>query len=110
MKVRVLLNDGPGRFQPFIPATAELREAVVQGWSAPDDGLTVWDILESLFAFCNGQDPQSELWYVHGNRSLSVGDVVVLETNEGPHAYACDRSGWSHLDDVPEVMYTTPST
>lgn len=31
----------------------------------------------------------------HNGRSMSVGDVVILHTPDGPFALACDPVGWS---------------
>lgn len=44
-----------------------------------------------------------------GNRSLSVGDVVVLTPDEGrSRAWVCAPLGWHPLDAVPEPVPTPP--
>lgn len=102
MKVRVWLNEAPGHYDGYLPShDPHLHESAIAGWSAPDG--SVWTALDLVFAFCNGADPQSELWYHVGNRSLSVGDVVALATDGGWQAFACDRSGWSRLDELPNA-------
>lgn len=40
-----------------------------------------------------------------GNRSLSVGDVVVLANASGSTAWICAPVGWEHIE-VPEVVLT----
>ncbi|MFD3707430.1 hypothetical protein ACFWUP_30210 [Nocardia sp. NPDC058658] len=55
--------------------------------------------LERIFAALNGHpEPDDEhhttRWYAARNRSLSVGDIVALDTRY----YACASTGWQRVD------------
>jgi hypothetical protein len=79
----------------------ELKPAVELKFPDYDDDI---DALELVFQVCNGGDPQSDvIWYDHGLRSLSVGDVVVLMTDDyqDQRTYTCDASGWTRLAGAP---------
>lgn len=53
---------------------------------------------EQAFAVGNGASEQSAAYYAHGVRSFSCGDVVVVETPDGPAAFVCESSGFSSAD------------
>lgn len=110
MTVTVYLNDGPHNFDGFDPASAQLREAVrfdaVVSESVPSEATTT-RLLETVFEQLN-LDPDREwaqLYHAEGNRSLSVGDVVVL----GEIAWTVERSGWAHIstDDLTRSIART---
>jgi len=50
---------------------------------------------EAAFAF-GGNHPELGVTWAH--RSVSTGDVVVVETPDGPAAFACDAFGWAPVD------------
>lgn len=96
MKAYVYLNNGDLHFDGWQPAHAgSIELAAVLTFPEYDDAHAA---LELVFQVCNGADPQSEaLWYVHGHRSFSVGDVVLLERDGAQTAWACDSFGWTSL-------------
>lgn len=55
-------------------------------------------ILERAFRWFNvSENLIAERYRMLGNRSLSVGDVVVI----GDRAYSCDSAGWSLIENFP---------
>lgn len=102
MRAHVYLNNGDGNFFGYKPEHLESlhRGAVLTMPEYPDP----IQALELVFQVCNGADPQSEvLWYMHGNRSLSVGDVVALEIDGCLEAWSCDSMGWSRIEFPTQV-------
>lgn len=107
MKVRVYLNDPEdryARFSEFDPASARLRLAVTFDMDDDDPpshgtGDKVFHLLNEVFQQLNvGGDlvPATDWtaeYRVNRNRSLSVGDVVVL----GETAWAVDHMGFSTI-------------
>lgn len=66
-----------------------------------DDGAGAAAILAEAFERFNvGADEIASKYRSRGNRSLSVGDVVVI----GGDAYACASLGWSKLDEFRPVL------
>lgn len=71
--------------------------------------------LEDVFRALNGYANKAELvaisdrWYEDENRSLSVGDIVVLIRDLAPgepalrNAYRCANIGWESCDDPDEA-------
>jgi hypothetical protein len=49
------------------------------------------------FALGNGAHADSDAYYAHRIRSVSVGDVVVVHTPDGPAPHACQSSGWADV-------------
>ena len=102
MKAYVYLNEHDGHFWGWRP---EHRGSLELGGSVnigEGRGLSDHDALELVFNFCNGGDPESDQWYVNletgrDNRSLSVGDVVLLVDDAGQRPYACASAGWDKL-------------
>lgn len=95
MRAYVYLNDGDDHWDGWKPE--HMGALHLAGYVVVPDGEPV-QMLEKVFQFCNGMDPQSDVgWYAHGFRSLSVGDVVLLEADGAQVAWACERSGWKRL-------------
>lgn len=96
MKAYVYLNNAEHSFSGWKPEHAgQLDMRGVLEFSDYDDA---HQALELVFQVCNGADPQSDvLWYDHGNRSLSVGDVVLLDRDGAQQAWSCDSTGWTLL-------------
>jgi hypothetical protein len=92
---KVYLNEGQDWFQPFNPDTAKLRLAASFDFqpNCKDPLPDLNDIFEQLNVggedFCPAE-PYTLDYRRAGNRSLSVGDVVVL----GETAWAVARFGW----------------
>ena len=75
-------------------------------------------VLDDAFRICNVDDPSMlgpELrdyadevrdYRKLGNRSLSVGDVVILTGSDATSAWRCLSLGWEHLEEVPDVHLT----
>lgn len=102
MKVHVFLNEGPDHFFGYNSLTADLKLALVDEADPDNAPVTVEDdvwILDTYFEWLNA-DPElvvaAEIWRREGHRSLSVGDVIVLD---GERAYACAPLGWDRLED-----------
>lgn len=105
MQVKVYINEAPELFSRLpgssggYQAGDPLRLAVE--YSVEGNG--IYGALEGAFYLFNeGHPTQAEVarYRAAGNRSLSVGDVVVLVTPEGPEAHACASCGW---DLVPRL-------
>lgn len=107
MKAYVYLNNAEHSFFGWKPEHAgSLELGGVLTLGDRDD----WNALEDVFQVCNGADPQSEaLWYIHGNRSLSVGDVVLLERDGRQQAWSCDSTGWTALPDGVVRVFPVPA-
>jgi hypothetical protein len=102
MKAMVYLNEAEGHFFGWRPEHMGHLEATGMltfgNYTSPEDALDV------VFAFCNGQDPQSDVnWYHYGWRSLSVGDVVLLMSDDytEQRTWICERAGWTLLEGNP---------
>ncbi|MGW4369172.1 hypothetical protein ACWEKT_26355 [Nocardia takedensis] len=113
--VRVYLNTDPqgilGGYRTGAPLTLAYHCRLLLD---PDRGAVVVELLDRVFAAFNGH-PDTDLdkthtraWYSQGNRSLSVGDVIVLDDDL---AYACSRDGWLPLppNSAPPRPPTSPS-
>lgn len=100
MKAYVYTNDGEDNFFGYKSEHAgSLHLGAILD---PPDSEDPIHTLETIFAVCNGADPQSDvLWYMHGNRSLSVGDVIAFEIDGCLEAWSCDSMGWSRIPDFP---------
>lgn len=96
MKAHVFLNEGDDHFSGWRPTHAgDLKLGATLTFPEYDDAYAA---LELVFEVCNGADPESEmLWYTHGHRSFSVGDVVVLERDGVQVPWTCDALGWTAL-------------
>jgi hypothetical protein len=96
----VYLNDADGNFLGFnTNAAARLREAARFDLEILDNAPTRYaapGALEIIFEQLNIHNPQQP-WAIDyrlaGQRSLSVGDVVVL----GETAWACASFGWTPI-------------
>lgn len=97
-QIKVYLNEGEDHFFGFHNKFADsprLRLALVFDWVCPVP-LSAQNILETVFEQLNiGGDlvpaePWTEQYRHEHNRSLSVGDVVVV----GETAWACESTGW----------------
>lgn len=117
VNIKVYLNEGPDAFFPFDRATARLRKAAeffepMVGYVSPaeksieamqtaldDEEAEARRLAEYIFEQLNvGGDivPAADFTTVYreaGNRSLSVGDVVVI----GRFAFAVGRFGWDRI-------------
>lgn len=84
----------PGR--PRLVAGDRLRAVVVLDLPAA----SAQGAASAAFAAGNSPyaDPGVEAYAAARVRSLSVGDVVIVETPDGPAAFACDSFGWSSVD------------
>lgn len=75
------------------------------------------DLLEVVWTIGNADGPDDlpasmRFWQPHtrryrelGNRSLSVGDVVVLTNASGSQAWICAPVGWERIE-MPEIVPT----
>lgn len=50
------------------------------------------------FMIGNGASDQSERYYAQKVRSMSAGDLVTVETPDGPVTFACESEGWRAVD------------
>lgn len=93
--VTVYLNDTTDYFTPFDATTAQLREAV----SFDTDVVDLADLqgqLRRVFEQLNIDTPTADWakrYRENRNRSLSVGDVVVI----GETAWVVARFGWDQI-------------
>jgi len=98
-RVQVFLNDAHGSFSGFDEVNARLRPAAVFDIAAPSDSAALFVALEDIFTQLNvGGDvfaatEYTTKYHAAGNRSLSVGDVVVV----GESAYSVARCGFAAL-------------
>lgn len=53
---------------------------------------------EIAYAIGNGASDQSERYYAQKVRSMSAGDLVTVETPDGPVTFACESEGWRAVD------------
>lgn len=91
-KVTVLLNASPGSFFGYEPGM-ELHEAISYETGAREP-------LDDAFEMFNiGNGDLAREYRAGRNRSLSVGDVVVVDGV----AHACASFGWDELPEVPPV-------
>lgn len=94
--VVVYLNDSRDSMLGFDPTTAQLHPATRFTLPAPTDSQAMRAMLESIYLQLNvGGDivtatAYTERYRSEGNRSLSVGDVVVI----GETAFAVARFGF----------------
>jgi hypothetical protein len=103
--VKVYLNESRDSFAGFVNkfSPAQLRKAIefdVALPTGPDQAHRQVDaLLEIVFAQLNiGGDlipatPWTVVYREYRNRSLSVGDVVVV----GESAYSCESAGWKSI-------------
>ncbi|WP_329431344.1 hypothetical protein OG339_48085 (plasmid) [Streptosporangium sp. NBC_01495] len=92
----------------------------VRGWH-PDDPMTKAysydipaeqardpeEVLEEAFEICNvGNDERAQAYRALGNRSLSVGDVIVI----GEVAHVCTATGWDLVQGTITVAGGASST
>ncbi len=104
MRVMLLLNQTPGhRFAEYHDGDAMepgwlgfLYEA---SWEGIDRSSDV-RILDGLYEVFNIDHPAG-----YDNRSMSVGDVITLEDEDGRRSYACECAGWRRLADVVGGKY-----
>jgi len=93
---KVYLNEGDDWFQPFDANTAQLRLAATFDIDPSGDPKTdLHDIFEQLNVG-GGLVPAEDYTTTYrnaGNRSLSVGDVVIL----GEIAWTVARYGWDTI-------------
>jgi hypothetical protein len=100
VKTHIYLNDHPDHYAGFKPEHINSLTRVT-GFTMPDSRSDN-DALESAFQVGNGADPESDsLYYSHGVRSISVGDVIVVERETGNVMYGCASFGWDLID--PDV-------
>lgn len=93
--VTVYLND-KNFFSPFDAATAQLRKAVRFDVDAPAAAGDLNRVLGLVFEQLNIDTPTAEWarrYRAERNRSLSVGDVVVV----GETAWVVARFGWDQI-------------
>jgi len=91
VSVTVYLNEGRNRFWKYEPGD-QLDQVLAIEMDLPVDR-NVLTLLEILFEQLNVDEPRAEWakeYRRRRNRSLSVGDVVVL----GETAWACQSVGW----------------
>lgn len=120
IKVTVLHNAGPGMFFGFNPETAHLHHAhdlLIEADSIDQAAnlafeLTNLDVedLNDYKALIYGN--QVREYRERMNRSLSVGDVLVmrdLDHDDEPvlGVMACESLGWKGLEFVPEFAFGT---
>lgn len=58
--------------------------------------------LEVVFDIGNGasdEPGESAAYYAFARRSMSVGDVVMIHTPDGPQVSACASAGWDSIED-----------
>ena len=94
--VTVYLNDKTDFFGPVDAATAQLREAARFDVDAPATATELNWLLSSVFEQLNIDAPAADWarrYRDERNRSLSVGDVVVV----GETAWAVARLGWDQI-------------
>ena len=88
---RPLFNEGPGRFQGLRPGDPLVASETVLAVEAADAGVAA----EQVFAALNRDERPNR----RSERSLSVGDVVVLIEEHGrPTAWAVEMLGFRPVD------------
>ena len=99
MKVQIFLNEGRGHFFGFkkfadVPELHKVFEFEFEmpKSSFPATGNPVQDILHMCYTEFNvgGLLGKEQEYRARGNRSLSIGDVVIV----GETAWACEDVGW----------------
>lgn len=104
MRAYVYLNEAEDHFFGWRPEHMDRLELAGE-FRLQDDGQDDLFFLEYVFAVCNGMDVSShDLWYAHGNRSLSVGDVIVLVNDGIQVTWVCDPFGWTKLLEQPILV------
>lgn len=100
VKVQIFLNEGKGHFFGFkaFSDVPELHKAyefeISEMFSRPITEHIIMKTLEWCFEEFNvGGTDYAHEYRARGNRSLSVGDVVVV----GEAAYACENVGWKRI-------------
>jgi hypothetical protein len=90
-----------GSFMAYQPGDVMFRAI---DYSLGTEGLTDAQICEEAFKMFNVGDPVRNItvrrYRNARNRSLSVGDVVVIDGR----AYACARFGWDRIDNFDPVI------
>lgn len=100
MKVTILHNTGPDHYSGYkygdpLTVVAEYDVAAVEADipNVLEDAFTIFNVGDDP-AFTRGQPYELAVQYrKRGNRSLSVGDVIWLDTA----AYAVDRIGFKNV-------------
>ena len=106
MKTHIYLNEGDGNFFGYVPSKHAPHLKYVTAFTQPDarDDIAA---LELAFQVGNGADPESDvLYYNHGVRSISVGDVIAIERDGALTAFACASMGWEPVD--PQSLPPVP--
>ncbi len=92
MNVTVLLNSSRWSFDGYEPGHV-LHKAIEYETDSE------YPLDEAFERFNIGEDALARAYRAGKNRSLSVGDVVVVDGV----ANTCDSFGWTPLDAVPDV-------
>ena len=97
VKTHILINEADGNFFGYKPEHAD-KLKYVTAFTQPDDRGDI-TALEMAFQVGNSADPESDvLYYNHGVRSISVGDVILIERNGAFTGFACASLGWEPVD------------
>lgn len=111
--IHVFHNEGPGRFHDFDPATAILSDIGTYDVPyAPDADNDDADLIEQVWEDFNVGDettPHIAEYRARRARSLSVGDVIVIDLGDTARVYAVAGAGFDPIDPVrlgvvPAVM------
>lgn len=100
-----VFHNTTSRFEEYSPG--DVLEEVFSMTVAGLDGAADMDTLEYVFREFNvGDGLAADLYRAAKNRSLSVGDVVTIQTPAAPanefmglRRYACNRAGWKLIGD-----------
>lgn len=96
--VHILLNQNPMGFLRGFQDTDPLVKAYAWGTSSPGSE-TIVELLERIYYKFNVEHPGN-----YTNRSLSVGDVVVLQFNDGYIARSVRPAGYDSVP-MPAVLH-----
>lgn len=107
--VTVCLNDNTDFFTGFDITASKLRRVVAFDVESPCDADGFEGLRNEVFRQLNIDDPDkpwAQLYRAGRNRSLSVGDVIVV----GESSWAVAPIGWTHLSgtDVAAAMARHP--
>jgi len=100
MRAYIYLNEGEGHFDGFDPVAHADKLTLVARTGAVTDRHTL-SFLDDIYTELNVGGTylgMAELYRDNENRSLSVGDVVLVQADGSVTGFACAGTGWEPVD------------